>query len=131
MYSITNTMSPSRRGSHTISHRFCSPRRRRLTPQPTPIPEPLWDIQVIRQPDWLSDIWQTSLIASLTTATPQIPEKIHSSAQARYLNFCLRMQFNPLPANQQQLILFAADLSQTIAYTSMRMYLCSPAPSHF
>ena len=44
-------------------------------PQPTPVPEPLWDILVIRQPDWLSDIWRTSLIASLTTASPPLPEK--------------------------------------------------------
>ena len=34
------------------------------SPQPIPIPEPLWDILVIHQPDWLSDIWRTSLILS-------------------------------------------------------------------
>lgn len=33
------------------------------------------------------------------------------------------MHLHSLPATQQQLILFAADLSQTIAYTSMRTYL--------
>ena len=40
------------------------------------------------------------------------------------------MQVNPLPANQQQLILFAADLSQTIAYTSMRTYLSAVRHLH-
>ena len=56
--------------------------------------------------------------------------KTYSSAQARYLNFCSRMKLNPLPANQQQLILFAADLSQTIAYTSMRTYLAAVRHLH-
>ncbi len=40
------------------------------------------------------------------------------------------MHLNPLPANQQQLILFAADLSQTIAYTSMRTYLSAVRHLH-
>ena len=38
-------------------------------PQPTPIPEPLWEILVTHQPDWLSVSWQTSLTASLFSAS--------------------------------------------------------------
>ena len=65
-------------------------------PQPTPIQEPLWDILVIRQPDWLLDIANSLIDNSLAPYS----RKTYSSAQARYLNFCSRMHLNPLPANQ-------------------------------
>ena len=100
-------------------------------PQPTPIPEPLWDILVIRHPDWLSDICMANIANSLVdNSLAPNSRKTYSSTQARYLNFCSRMHLNPLPANQQQLILFAADLSQTIAYSSMRTYLSAVRHLH-
>ena len=49
--------------------------------------------------------------------------KTYSSAQAKYFNFCSRMCLAPIPASQQQLILFAADLSQTVTNATMRTYL--------
>ena len=97
--------------------------------QLTPIPEPLWDILVMHQPDWLSDTWRISLIISLTIASHQAQEKPIPLLRQKYLNFCSCMKLNPLPANQQQLILFAAELSQTIAYSSTRTYLTTS--SHF
>ena len=51
--------------------------------QPTPIPEPLWEILVTHQPDWLSVSWQTSLMASLATASHQAQGKhIHLPSQS-------------------------------------------------
>ena len=43
--------------------------------KPTPIPEPLWDILVTHQPDWLSGTWRISLTTSLATALHQAQEK--------------------------------------------------------
>ena len=45
--------------------------------------------------------------------------KTYSSAQAKHLNFCSGMCLAPIPASQQQLILF----SQTVTYATMRTYL--------
>ena len=56
--------------------------------------------------------------------------KTYSSAQSRYLSFCSHMRINPIPATQRQLILFAADLSQTIAHSSMRTYLAAVRHLH-
>ena len=56
--------------------------------------------------------------------------KTYSSAQAKYLNFCSGMGLTPIPASQQQLILFAADLSQTVTYTTMRTYLSAVSHLH-
>lgn len=56
--------------------------------------------------------------------------KTYSSAQNRYLKFCSQMQLAPMPATQQQLILFAADLSQTLAYSTMRTYLSAVRHMH-
>ena len=42
---------------------------------------------------------------------------------------CRGLQFPPLPASEQLLILFTAELSQTVAYSSMRVYLS--AVRHF
>ena len=44
-------------------------------PHPTPIPEPLWEMLVTSQPDWLSSTWRTSLTASLAIALHQAQEK--------------------------------------------------------
>lgn len=38
-------------------------------PQPTPTPQPLWDILVTHQPDWLSNTWRMSLTTSLETVS--------------------------------------------------------------
>ena len=55
--------------------------------------------------------------------------RTYRSAQTRYVSFCRGLQFPPLPASEQLLILFTAELSQTVAYSSMRVYLS--AVRHF
>ena len=42
---------------------------------PTPIPEPIWEVLVTHQPDWLSTTWQRSLTDSLTIAWHQAHER--------------------------------------------------------
>ena len=97
---------------------------RKADPWPTPIPELLWDILVTHQPDWLSDTWRTLLMASnISNSLAPSSRKTYSSAQSRYLSFCSRMRINRIPATQQQLTLFAADLSQKIAHSSMLQML--------
>lgn len=55
--------------------------------------------------------------------------RTYRSAQTRYVNFCTGLQFPPLPASEQLLILFTAELLQTVASYSMRVYLS--AAHHF
>ena len=44
-------------------------------PQPTPTPQPLWNILVTHQPDWLSNTWQMLLTSSLETVSHQAQGK--------------------------------------------------------
>lgn len=46
------------------------------------------------------------------------------------MNFCARIGLSPLPATQEQLILFSAELSQSVAYSSMRTYLSAVRHLH-
>ena len=47
----------------------------------------------------------------------------YRAAQSRYRGFCSRFSLVPLPASEQTLILFAAELAQELAHSSIRSYL--------
>ena len=49
--------------------------------------------------------------------------RAYSTGQTTYFNFCTKFNLQPLPAPEQQLILFTADLSQRLSYSSIRSYL--------
>ena len=47
----------------------------------------------------------------------------YSIGQSTYLNFRRRFNLQPLPAPEQQLILFTADLSRRLSFSTIRSYL--------
>ena len=56
--------------------------------------------------------------------------KVYSSAQRIYLEFCSRLNLTPLPASEATLILFATELAQTRAHTTIRTYLAGVRHLH-
>ena len=50
---------------------------------------------------------------------------MYGSAQACYLTFCKSINRPPVPASEQALTLFIADLSQRLCYSSIRTYLAA------
>ena len=49
--------------------------------------------------------------------------RCYTTGQTTYLTFCSRLNMQPLPATEKLLILFTADLSQRLAFSSIRAYL--------
>ena len=49
--------------------------------------------------------------------------RAYKSAQSRYWAFCARFSLPPLPASEQTLILFVAELAQDLAHSTIRSYL--------
>ena len=49
--------------------------------------------------------------------------RAYKSAQSRYWAFCARFSLPPLPASEQILILFVAELAQDLAHSTIRSYL--------
>ena len=49
--------------------------------------------------------------------------RCYTTGQTTYLTFCSRLNMQPLPATEQLLIIFTADLSQRLAFSSIRAYL--------
>ena len=49
--------------------------------------------------------------------------RCYTTGQTTYLTLCSRLNMQPLPAREQLLILFTADLSQRLAFSSIRAYL--------
>lgn len=49
--------------------------------------------------------------------------KVYSSAQRIYLEFCTRLSLTPIPASESTLILFVTELAQTRAHSTIRTYL--------
>ena len=49
--------------------------------------------------------------------------RVYATGQSTYLSFCGKFNLNPLPASEQQLILFTADMSQRLAPSTIRSYL--------
>ena len=56
---------------------------------------------------------------SITDST----RRSYSTGQSTYLSFCGRFNLTPLPASEQQLILFSADMSQQLSFATIRSYL--------
>ena len=53
----------------------------------------------------------------------QSTKKVYSSAIAIYLSFCTRLNLAPVPASENTLTLFVAELFQTKAYNTVHTYL--------
>ena len=49
-----------------------------LSPQPSPIPEQLWTLLVLEQPDWLSMRWRTLFSSFSDRVWPTLPENVMS-----------------------------------------------------
>ena len=49
--------------------------------------------------------------------------KVYDASKKAYLKFCARFNFTPIPAQEEVLILFVTELSQTLVYNSVRTYL--------
>ncbi len=56
--------------------------------------------------------------------------RTYRTGQAAYLRFCESINVQGLPANEQLLILFTADLSQRIGHSSIRTYLAAVRHMH-
>ena len=56
--------------------------------------------------------------------------KTYKSAQKIFKNFCLSCGRSPLPASEQLLILFVADLADRVCYTTARTYLAAVRHMH-
>lgn len=54
----------------------------------------------------------------------------YKSGKATYCEFCTRFNLSPLPASEDQLILFVADLAQTRSYNTIRVYLAAVRHLH-
>ena len=67
-----------------------------------------------------------SLATSLRTASWTVHverEKVYLTGQATYFNLCRKFSLQPLPAPEQQLILFTANLSRRLSYASIKSYI--------
>lgn len=91
---------------------------------PTPIPEYLCDVLVRTQPDWRSGSWRGLLATSLRLASRIAQEDpTLQGSQPISPSICHRLNLAPLPAAEQQLILFTADMSQRLSFATIRTYL--------
>ena len=67
----------------------------------------------------VGDLLATSLrTASWTVHVER--ERVYLTGQATYFNLCRKFSLQPLPAPEQQLILFTANLSQRLSYASIK-----------
>ena len=57
-------------------------------------------------------------------------KKVYSSAIAIYLTFCFRLNLEPVPASENTLILFIAELFQTKSYNTVHTYLAGVRHLH-
>ena len=71
--------------------------------------------------DWLSQSWRRMLTTICRWEWPaQNTAKTYRAAQKRYLEVCERFSLQPLPATEQVLILFVAELAQSVSHTTIR-----------
>ena len=54
----------------------------------------------------------------------------YRSAQNRYTDFCRKLGLTPVPATEQVLILFVAELAQSVAHATIRSYLSAVRNLH-
>ena len=54
----------------------------------------------------------------------------YSSAQQRYQQLCVQFSLRPLPATEQVLILFVAELAQSVCHATIRSYLSAVRNRH-
>jgi hypothetical protein len=66
----------------------------------------------------------------LRAGIAQSTEKTYSTAQRGYLLFCQRLNLTPLPATEDTLILFATELAQARAYSTIKTYLAGVRHLH-
>ena len=56
--------------------------------------------------------------------------KAYRSAQTRYLTFCQQINKPPLPASEHLLILYVAELAQSVSHATIRSYLSAVQHLH-
>ena len=56
--------------------------------------------------------------------------KVYDAGKKAYLKFCARFNFTPIPAQEEVLILFVTELSQTLVHNSVRTYLAGVRHFH-
>ena len=56
--------------------------------------------------------------------------EVYDAGKKAYLKFCARFNFTPIPAQEEVLILFVTELSQTLVYNSVRTYLAGVRHLH-
>ena len=62
----------------------------------------------------------TDLVDNSLTSSSR---RSYTSFQKQYVQFCERLNFNPLLATERQLILFVAELAQRLSHSTVRSYL--------
>ena len=80
-------------------------------------------MQVAEKLDWLSPASRNMLINICECVWPPAQPGSIKQPKSRYLAFCSRFSLPPLPASEQTLIPFAAELVQDLAHSTIRSYL--------
>ncbi len=57
-------------------------------------------------------------------------DKVYTSAQRIFLDFCQRLSLTPMPVAESTLILFVTELAQTRAHSTIRTYLAGVRHLH-
>ena len=99
-------------------------------PMPDPIPSPLWQLLVTEQPDWTYVNWRELLRTSAKQSLNINSQRAYHAAQKQYIEFCQSFQIVPLPATEQVLILFVADLSSRVCHVTAWSYLSAVRHLH-
>ena len=74
----------------------------------TQIPDNLWRLLVLEQPDWLSERWRT-LLFFLQNSLAASTQKCYQSGQRRFLSFCQQVNLDPLPASEHTIALLTVS----------------------
>ena len=99
-------------------------------PMPDPIPSPLWQLLVTERPDWTYVNWRELLRTSAKQSLNINSQRAYHAAQKQYIEFCQSFQIVPLPATEQVLILFVADLSSRVCHVTAWSYLSAVRHLH-
>ena len=87
---------------------------------PDRIPWPLWRLLIETQLDWT--LWHCAM--KLCQANLSInSQRTYGTAQKQFLQFCHNFSMPPLPASEQTLILFTADMSQSLLHISEVVFI--------